>query len=397
MGRKFTILGEQHSGKTCYLMALFRAMAGNGIEGYTITTQEVSDHNKLLIGCENLINRSLPQDERFPTASLVPEPYHFNLCFKHENIMPFDWLDYPGGYLLKKADITEEKYNEFTKNIQESSTLFICVDGELLSGENDTIEDKIDKLFPLSTKVNVYFNAYISSGKKMPPVAFIVTKYDLCSKAKITDDQGNERAMTKDDLKKILSESFTAFFTSSSNKVGIIPVTLGKKISDNNYQGRFAPQDVHLPIFMGIYFALRDQIKADRDNADKIHDKESDTDFLRRKIVEAQRELLNLQNEIASMRKRKLKEEDKFFLFRDDALIASLRTKIAVAEREVERLEDKIDEMQRKIRANGAEIEQTKKLISSARPSGVNFAKYLDEIEWFSQGKWQDGFGGLIE
>ena len=33
-------------------------------------------------------------------------------------------------------------------------------------------------------------------------------------------------------------------------------MSIGKNISENNYQGRLAPQQLHLPIFMGVWFAL---------------------------------------------------------------------------------------------------------------------------------------------
>lgn len=394
MGRKFTIIGEKNSGKTCYLLALYTQMGGQGINGYTIVTHQGEKSAEFIDISDNLINMDLSKDERFPPATNAVDEYDFNLCFNHETIMSFNWIDYPGGNLIKTGDVSAEQYEQVAKNIQESSVLFICIDGALLSKKYEInekqyeIRDKIQKLNKLSIKVNTYFNKYISSGKKMPPVGFIITKYDICSEATSIDV-----------LKQILPKAFSAFFTSSENLVGVIPVSLGMNISDDNYRGRFEPQDVHLPIFMGIHFALHDQIKADQDNLKKVDRNTTDINTLRRIISADQCELLNLQNTISALKTRKAKEEDHFFSFMiDKELVGSLKANIADAEKRAAALEDKIATNQRKISSNETENKNLKNLISNAQSSGNNFIEYLNQIIWFYGGEWHKSpFGGAVK
>lgn len=384
MGRKFTILGEAHSGKTCYLLAIYAAMAG-GFEGYSIRAQKPEVQAKLLDMYKALANKTLDQEDRFPEASFDVDYYSFNLGYANKTILPFDWIDYPGGNLVLRDNVDREQYDKVAKNIQESSVLFICVDGEFLADKDDDNEDKIDNLKPLSMSINPYFNDYITSGKKMPPVGFIVTKYDLCCSA-----------TTSEDLKKILSKAFSPFFASrANNTVGIMPVSLGQNIAADNYHGKLRPVNVHLPIFMGIYFALCDQIKTNKNYQNLIDANRKDSDVRRSDISSRKNQLLSLRDRIATLRTQKYKEEDHFFDFMKDMnKIRALENQIYAAQQDIERLESAISLDESTIRSNESENERTRKLIQNVEANDEMFTEYLSHIMWFFDGAWQNSFRG---
>ncbi|MBR4903080.1 MAG: PTS glucose transporter subunit IIA, partial [Selenomonadaceae bacterium] len=128
---KFTILGESLSGKTCYLLAMYSEMS-QSINGYSIVAQDDRLDTELLESFEKLDDDSI-SNERFPGATDQTVTYLFNLNYANKPIMPFKWIDYPGRIMRDKTD---GDYPKVAQNIRESSTLFICVDGELLVGDN---------------------------------------------------------------------------------------------------------------------------------------------------------------------------------------------------------------------------------------------------------------------
>lgn len=93
------------------------------------------------------------------------------------------------------------------------------------------------------------------SNRALPPTAIVVTKYDICK-----DDTDEE------ELCEIIEESFSPFFTKDENQkiVTIIPVSIGTNIMDDDCSGKMKPLNIHLPIFMGIWFALSKKYKVMR-------------------------------------------------------------------------------------------------------------------------------------
>lgn len=130
---------------------------------------------ELLEAFERLDDESISQ-EKFPGATDDVQTYLFNLNYAHKPILPFEWVDYPGGVLRHK----DEHYDKIAKTIKESSTLFICVDGKLLVG-NDTARKIRNVKRKCSMTINRYFGKYFEAGGKLPPVGIILTKADLFS------------------------------------------------------------------------------------------------------------------------------------------------------------------------------------------------------------------------
>lgn len=324
---KFTILGESLSGKTCYLLAMYSEMS-QSINGYSIVAQNDRLDTELLESFENLDDESISK-ERFPQRSEQVIEYLFNLNYAHKTIMPFKWIDYPGRIMRDKND---EDYPKVAQNIRESSTLFICVDGELLVG--DDTERKIKNVKrKCSMTINRYFGKYFEAGGKLPPVGIILTKADLF-----------QHDTNEEEIRKILYEAFSPLFFAENIKIGVIPVTLGENIADDNYSGEVDPVNIHLPIFMGIFFALNEQIAAYKYKMDSNNRSINDMDYWKRD------------------------EEDSFFIWRDDDKIRRLSAQISNTQKENERIQQLIQNM---------EQNQSK------------FYEYLNQIMWFIDGSWR--------
>ncbi len=246
---KFTILGMSGSGKTCYLLGMYYKM-GAGMRGFTMTTDEDEDV-KLRDRYRKLSDNTIGK-ERFPVGTDNISKYLFDLQYGYKTVMPFDWVDYPGGVLDRKNEGNLEEYEAVKTSIMESSCLFICIDGSLLVG--DDTEEKIDKVKDnCSAVINTFFTDYQKNNNTLPPTAIIVTKYDVCK-----DDTD------EDELCKIVEEAFSPFFTKDKENqkiVTIIPTSIGVNIEESDYSGKLKPLNIHLPIFMGIWFAISKQMQ----------------------------------------------------------------------------------------------------------------------------------------
>ena len=325
-GRKFTILGESLSGKTCYLLAMYCEMS-QGVNGYSIVAKDDNLDTELLEAFERLDDESISQ-ERFPTATDGVQSYLFNLNYAHKPILSFEWVDYPGDVLRHK----DEHYDKIAKTINESSTLFICVNGKLLVG-NDTARKIRNVKRKCSITINRYFGKYFEAGGKLPPVGIILTKADLF-----------QRDTNAEEICEILQEAFSPLFSSGDTHIGVICVTLGENIQDDNYSGEVDPVNIHLPIFMGIWFALNEQIQ------------------IYKYLIESNKGSIN------DWRFLKHDEEDSFFIWRDDDKIRRLAARIADAKKENERMQQLVENMER---------------------NREMFQSYLNKIIWFVNGRWQ--------
>lgn len=309
---QITILGMSGAGKTCYLLGLYYKM-GSGLRGYTITTDEDTDV-QLRDRYAKLCDASLEKQQRFPAGTDNISKYEFDLQYGYNTIMSFDWVDYPGGLLDRKNSGSLEDYEDVKKAINNSSSLFICVDGSLLSG--DDVDEKIDNVRDkCSNVINTFFTEYFKSNNSLPPTAIIVTKYDICK-----DDTDEE------ELCEIIEEAFSPFFVKNNTEkvVTIIPVSIGTNIMDDDYSGKMKPLNIHLPIFMGIWFALSKKIQdhvKEMQNQEKVND-----------------------GKISDLRDQKAKEENKWF-FKSQSEVQRLARKIQEAENESKKQTEKLNYM----------------------------------------------------
>ena len=254
-GRKFTILGETGSGKTCYLLGMYYEMSMS-VAGYTVIATDPDADKNLTLRYEMLKDKSRGQS-RFPAGTDDVQKFNFNLQYDYETILPFTWVDYPGGFLdATRRDVGSEQYKEVEQSIKESEMLFICIDGANLVGSST--HNKIRKVKTRCAKhINPYLtelrNKFKDEGKGgLPPIGMLITKYDICA-----DDTDPE------EIREIVEEAFEGLFGEEDNQnfVAVIPVSLGDTLQDDEYQGDLDPLNVHLPILMGVNFALIDQLE----------------------------------------------------------------------------------------------------------------------------------------
>lgn len=341
----FTILGTTGSGKTCYLTGLYYKMV-RGMRGYSITTDDDSDY-KLRNDYKKMQDTSL-QSDRFPAGTDNLSEYEFQLEYGYNPILSFKWVDYPGGALASKNEGDYEQYQTIKNSIKNSSCLFICVDGSLLVG--DDTDEKIDNIKDeCSAIINPFFSEYLKENEMLPPTAILITKYDKCK-----DDTSSEELCT------IMEECFSPFFIKSNNTnvkrlITIIPVSLGKDLDDSSYMSKLRPINIHLPIFMGIWFAQQDLIKK----------------YLK--------DIKNINKKITSDGLKKSSEEDSFFLWRDSKLINELKDKIDNNEKEKTKIKNLIESMKNN---NNKLLEELNKIniIYLNGDKQDNFSKIVEDI-----------------
>ncbi len=152
--RKFTILGEVRSGKTCYLLGMYSEMTA-GVGGYSIIAPNADEDSDLTRRYQKLTNKKQGID-RFPLATGAASTYNFNLQYGLEKIMSFEWIDYPGNFVdAAQRDIANSDYIKVEQSINESSTLFICMDGANLA--DGTLKQKIKRVRNNCAKrINLY-------------------------------------------------------------------------------------------------------------------------------------------------------------------------------------------------------------------------------------------------
>jgi len=329
---QITVLGMSGAGKTCYLLGLYYKMA-SGMRGYTLATDDDTDvqlRDRYAKVCDSSLGLA-----RFPAGTDNISEYKFDLQYGYNTIMSFDWVDYPGGALDRKNEGDLEAYENIKQAINKSSTLFICVDGSLLIG--DDIDEKIDNVKDnCSSVINSFFSDYKKTNNQLPPTAIIVTKYDMCK-----DDTD------EDELKEIIEEAFSPFFVKDDDDikriVTIIPVSIGNNIMNDDCSGKLKPINIHLPIFMGIWFALSTKIQ---DKAFEIQNKSNAN-----------------KKKITDLVQQKAYQENKFFKKKD----------------EIKRLAQEIKDAEAK---NDKQSVELKNLISMMENNSDKLLKELDKIPY---------------
>lgn len=321
---QITILGMSGAGKTCYLLGLYYKM-GSGLKGYTIATDDDTDV-QLRDRYKRLCDVTLDKARRFPAGTDNISNYVFDLQYGYNTIMSFDWVDYPGGLLDRKNLENIEEYENIKESINNSSSLFICLDGSLLCGE-DT-EEKIDNVRDnCSNVINTFFADYFKTNSKLPPTAIIVTKYDVC-----------RNDTSPEELCEIIEEAFSPFFVDDDNKkiVTIIPVSIGTNIMDDDFSGKMKPLNIHLPIFMGIWFALSKKIQ---DCVNDFKKQEKGDNY----------EMINLI-------RKKTYEENQWWIFRSEDEIRKLAKEIQEKEKYMEKQTKKMNDMINAMANNGDKL-----------------------------------------
>lgn len=287
-GYQFTALGLSGSGKTCFMAGMYYKMTG-GVSGYTLKADD-DDSVSLTAYYEQMENADMGAD-RFPGGTNQSTDYAFELQYGYKTLEKFRWIDYAGGTLKSKNSGDAEEYQKLKDDISKSEMLYIFVDGALFQDEEleyaSTDSEKIDLLTDVvmsssARQINHFLSEYTSERHKLPPIAIVITKYDLAVKA-LGKASGAENMEM---LYKIIHRAFNPLFPDPSmyvgddghtSIVGIIPVSLGMKISENNYSGRLRPINMHLPAYVGIWFMLKNSVSKNDTSIKKLADEIEDS------------------------------------------------------------------------------------------------------------------------
>lgn len=265
---QFTALGLSGSGKTCFMAGMYYKMSG-GVNGYTLKTDD-DNAVRLTANYEQMANADLGAN-RYPSGTDQSSDYTFELQYGYKPLDKFRWIDYAGGILKSKNTGDAAAFNQLKIDIEHSDILYIFVDGSLfLDDELEYISSdsgKIDLLTDIvmdscARQINHFLSDYTGECNKLPPIAIVITKYDLAVKA-LGKASGEDNAEM---LYQIIKRAFNPLFPDPSiysgddgypSMVGIIPVSLGYKISENGDKGKLRPINMHLPVYIGIWFMLR--------------------------------------------------------------------------------------------------------------------------------------------
>ena len=290
------------------------------------------------------------------------------------------------------------------------ATLFICVDGELLVGDNTARKIKNVKR-KCSMTINRYFGKYFEAGGHLPPVGIILTKADLF-----------QHDTNEEEIRVILQEAFSPLFVAKNIRIGVIPVTLGENIQDDNYSGEVDPVNIHLPIFMGIWCALNDRIKEYTDKLEanrsstsdlqgKISDNNSRINSLTQNVSNLKQNINNLTQNINSMDYAMRDEQDSFFLWRDDDKIKNLKKNISQSQNQITSSQNQINSSQNEINSsqnaikdfesrisrNREEARKIQEFVDTMQRDRKMFQEYLEQIMWFVDGRWQEPLIKTVE
>ena len=242
-----TALGMSGSGKTCFLVAMYYAMSA-GVNGYTMSMADAEDDYDLRTKWKNM--SELTGEMRFPQGTDKNGDYLFDLEYAYQTIKSFHWMDYRGGCIENHGIDDPSQYEELIQRINDSTCLFIFVDGEKMVGDD---KDKVivNVRDNCSSNINNLISVYRKTNKRLPQIAIIITKYDKC------------RNWGKDDIWDIVTKAFSPLFTAdeSKNQVTIIPVSIGENIDDKEYSGALKPINIEKPLFYAIFNVLKKDLR----------------------------------------------------------------------------------------------------------------------------------------
>lgn len=338
---KYTIVGMSSSGKTCFLTAMYMKMV-TGVDGFTLSTKNENTRRKFERDIHAL--RRGTGIERFPAATPNAENatklYEFRLIYDIMEIINFDVMDYAGGALLDGGPV----HDQIKQSMEESTVMFICIDGALLCDEDREIRRE-NVYYDCAMSVTPLIQDFADShGGQLLPIVFIITKSDLC-KAYIKDEK---------EIVQIIRDLFRPAFSEGSISY-ICSVSLGDSISDDGYKGRFAPENIHIPLFLGSFHEYYNRCVS-----------------LKEEVEEANR---NLHEQKQQAQAAADEEKDCWSIFRDDDLIESC---LGLVQESIEGLEH-----------NQALLEYTQALYMRF---GLQLEKESENFMMFISGVEQPGF-----
>ena len=278
--KNFVALGVSKSGKTSFMASMYYRMA-TPVGGFQLTMEDEEEYQKLKEIYRAMADTEADVIARFPASTNQTKSYLFNLEYQHDLVDRFQWIDYKGG-ILRDGEISE--IDALKQDISHAEVLYIFVDGDLFHDVPGTNEKELEKEILYRAKnecaddLNHLLSDYTATNNHLPPIVFMITKFD-----KIFNELSEERDWDKDKMLDLFTDIIRELFSGVlprpeentdtdtvgyNSMVGIMPVSVGMQIAQNDYHGKFEPFLVHIGILIGVWFLLNKEV----DSAEKSMD-----------------------------------------------------------------------------------------------------------------------------
>lgn len=256
---KIILMGTSGAEKNSDLLGLYQMMT-TGFHGYTVAAAKYSEDAKLRNSMRQF--REASQNGMTRAGEVLPREY--TLRYGSETVLLFQWLNYTGNFFRQ---MNLKGYGFIAADIMQSDCLVIGIDGLLLTGCD--YGEKAARVKQSCDSINQCIRQYFVGKSKLPPVVVMVTDYE---------QYRNDTSM--EELQGIIREALDSLFVTEGTPklAAIIPTSVR------------LPLNLHLPLFVGSYFALGDKISALQET---LHDHE---DEFRTKMKESRE-----QNRIANL------------------------------------------------------------------------------------------------
>jgi GTPase SAR1 family protein len=301
---KITMLGSSGSGKTCYMVAMYKMMSlGIDLNGFTLSACDADDNVRFGELWTSLVDTKGTDRWPAPTGDET-STYKFNFNYSFRPLLGFDWFDYRGGAIQDYSAAPD--VDELRNRLIDTSCIFLCVSGEHFSTRKPKISsyEKIG----VSAINQLMADAQNLNKKNTPPaIVIVITKYDLCSHR------------PKADIISDIRKMFGVFFGQGTKwLVMLCPVTLGEEFAVDSNEAEVDPQCVHLPVIFAMYaellrknweldarikennvelIRLQKGILSQWIQKNNIIDTNDDTNFLRSQLQEIQHKMFLLSSE----------------------------------------------------------------------------------------------------
>jgi Double-GTPase 2 len=208
-----TMLGDESSGKTMYLLGLYAVMSA-GLDGYTLHARDLNLDLDLTEAWDALVEKG----ERPP---LTNEPKPYPLAFRQgfTRLIDINWLDYRGGTMTSREE--PENTQELVAQLARSDSIYLTVDGSKLVGgvREENILD-MRRATRANRMLTLWHQAAEERGGPPPSTVVLITKADLL----IADAASPSAALDEavDSVRLLLPAAFHQGTTTM-----VCPVTLG--------------------------------------------------------------------------------------------------------------------------------------------------------------------------
>ena len=135
---KIVIVGPTGSGKTCYFVGMLREMLSEK-SGYSIRISDPKASGELINKILNLADTSLSAQKRWPDPN-DHEEYTLELLDGVSKCTDILWIDCPS----ERHSMDQSRLAERLSSVD---CLFVCVDGSLLQGDAEELEDIADDCY----------------------------------------------------------------------------------------------------------------------------------------------------------------------------------------------------------------------------------------------------------